>query len=1147
MPATGSTFQDNLILVIDADYQRADAQLKAFENRLNAFSGQVKGVGAAQQDTAAKTDKATKSTEKQAKATEKASRSQEMLGGNMMSTSHSFRRLSGNVSTGNQFLDTFSMRLDRASMFMWRFNIAMIPLQQIEFQFAAITAGIVALEAAAVNTYRHVERMQATFMTMGDSAEDAAGNVEFLLEKAKNLPFTFNEITKAAMAFRTSGLAENREEMDRWLETAADLAAAGTTDQARDISRAAEALVDASTGEIRRLRNTYHVSSEMLRQFSSDTEEAAHALVESKWGGAAERQMETLDGALSHFIDSLTRLGVAWGEHVAGPLKWFLGMGESVVDRMTDMAEAIDGWAGGAAVITATFVPALIVLGTIIVRLGMQLTSFYGAWKIFFADMHNTWEVLALLTQQMNQLVEAEAAAFKQEMALSSATKEHAASRKELTSAMSMQATAQKQLMGGQSMARYESILGAARGGAPGSQQLAIPGLAGVEQLNSTIRQLGFISRETGIPVNMLSNYLKITGKSVTELTAKELDLLAVEAKRVGVLNQETVAVAKSASANEASAAAKQKEAAASAASAASGGKLGAVGRKLSGVLDSATFQMLALTGAMSAAMIVWGRFQGMMEETTEIYSGIASSAGGTAETYETLGLAPKGFAEGVRKQREEDAKRLEEINNLLSRQGDAYVSILERKVREGAEPVGASERKLMPMVEERVKLEDRLTSPVSPPTNERIQSLQREGYYRIGAGGQKLPSELQQQISQLREEEAELAAQQEEGKHVASELYEKRKELATAEMREAKIKAEIFRHYGREEMALQTLEERKQAQARWNEADVALLKDQIAYGKQYTNYLDLRGESEERIIQSYERLADANRILAVRYREQGDSASALNAEIAALNAEQAIQNRLDEKAEEQKKKLEEAEKAYIDRLRDRVALQSARVGRAEFIAPDTGLMSPRVFSEKSREIQAQMQVASAQEDYAKMYELETKMMELQRRRLEMYEEQRSSIIENRYELAQAYEEQKMMSEEQVRFYRNQVISDLQRRIKEEDNVAEKIALQTKLIKMQADETKTDYDNIVRRILGGPDVVEEAISTAQLMMRFGPEDIIAGGIDTSSAVKVVGRSRDTLTIELGRGSINQLKSALSGAAGEAFTRAFIEDLVKRLK
>jgi hypothetical protein len=44
----------------------------------------------------------------------------------------------------------------------------------------------------------------------------------------------------------------------------------------------------------------------------------------------------------------------------------------------------------------------------------------------------------------------------------------------------------------------------------------------------------------------------------------------------------------------------------------------------------------------------------------------------------------------------------------------------------------------------------------------------------------------------------------------------------------------------------------------------------------------------------------------------------------------------------------------------------------------------------------------------------------------------------------------------------------------------------------------------------------------------------------------VGRTRDTLTIELGRGSIDRLRGALSGAGAEAFTRTFINELVKRL-
>ena len=151
------------------------------------------------------------------------------------------------------------------------------------------------------------------------------------------------------MAFRTAGLADTTEEMERWIDAAADMAAAATTDVGHNIATAAEAMVDAVNGEIRRLRNTYHVGSEEMAKFGDDAKEALFALIESKWGGVAEAQMVSLEGKLSNFIDSLTRLGVAFGENLKEPLMLILGLGEKVVDTITAVVTSSweSWWRGG--------------------------------------------------------------------------------------------------------------------------------------------------------------------------------------------------------------------------------------------------------------------------------------------------------------------------------------------------------------------------------------------------------------------------------------------------------------------------------------------------------------------------------------------------------------------------------------------------------------------------------------------------------------------------------------------------------------------------------------------------------------------------------------------------------------------------------
>lgn len=600
MAGYNNTYKDNLILVVSADHKNAMRAISELNDYLattqTAMAATASGVADANTQIAVQEKAVTKTSA----ATKRATAGQQKFNASLMSTSHSFRRMTTNMTTGNTALDTLSMRLDRASMFMWRFNIAMIPLQQIEFQLAAIAGGLIMLEKAAIETYRQAERMRTTFMGMGDGAQEASDKVDFLLQKAKELPFTFSEVTGAAMAFRTSGLASSTEEMERWIDAAADMAAAASTDVGHNIATAAEAMVDAVNGEMRRLRNTYHISSEEMAKFGDDAKTALFALIETKWGGVAEIQMKSLEGAISNFIDSLTRLGVAFGENLKDPLMLFLGMGEKVVDTLTAITKAM-GSVGGGAAIAAALVPIFGILLGRIVMTYIQIQGLKGAYLILTRNVGSLYTVMSKLAEAMNRMAVAEADEISATGVLNSTLIEQIGVRNALSKAIAGQAAATEADAAAQyARARVKfsgpavAGVGYSKGGAtPGSSQMQLPGFgtdkypsfgllknhpmytgsfalpgtapttlpgmsmaAGVGAVGKDATGLAMVmARDLGTPVKLFEKYAQATGRSVEQLTKAEIVSLSETAKRIGILEAEAAATNASTSANAAKAA----------------------------------------------------------------------------------------------------------------------------------------------------------------------------------------------------------------------------------------------------------------------------------------------------------------------------------------------------------------------------------------------------------------------------------------------------------------------------------------------------------------------------------------------------------------------------------------------------------------
>lgn len=1313
MPGYNNTYKDNLILVISADHKGAKNAIAELNDYLMATQKAMAVTAGSTASTTTEIKKQEKAIDNHGRKTSKSTSGQQKFSASIASTSHSFRRLTANMTTGNTALDTLSMRLDRASMFMWRFNIAMIPLQQIEFQLAAIAGGMIMLEKAAVETYRRAERMRTTFIGMGDSASEAEKKVDFLLEKAKELPFTFTEVTNAAMAFRTAGLADTTEEMERWIDAAADMAAAATTDVGHNIATAAEAMVDAVNGEIRRLRNTYHVSSEEMAKFGDDAKEALFALIESKWGGVAEAQMVSLEGKLSNFIDSLTRLGVAFGENLKEPLMLILGLGEKVVDTITAVVKALGSLGGGAAII-GVLIPLLGILVSRIIMTYIQIQGLKGGYKILTRNVGSLYTVMSQLAESMNRLAIAEADEIAATGALNSSLTEQLGIRNALSKAISEQArvtaaearaqysrSAQKfttSAAGGAAYGKGGPLPGASMQGQfpifttpivrPGAQ-LVLPGMgAGGPQIPvgyggrysepgfspgapgaSSFGQLrlpgmgttgiGTVSRDVtglalatakdmGVPVSLFEQYARRTGKAIQELTKAEILLLAETAERVGILETEAVATAASASANKAKAASEQ----------------AVMDNIAKNILLQKKFEQFGFGGIFGGMKGIFkGGVSGLFD--AQNWSNVLTmfqrkfldarlainSTSGAIATF-TAAIMAVGYA--FNKISSEMKNNMEEIDNTVNEhlsnisylESNKQMTAIQAEVaKEELEKLQAEEKVLQQQRHNMALLQTFLFwTPFNIPIdkwmkenekqlmaiedkmanvyNERAKDEAREVVRRGGgyanymgrivggediegaiarmnqfhANGRVVYSWFSKAMQEADAEMKRLQVMEKKGLNVTDELTAATIKYNTMLVQEAKDRRAMAIATKDEQGMLQAEQDMLIALTAIREANIDAIGRELNAADSHMGYLKQMGIYGEEYETTLKEQYNAHKELAAIYKKSGDEAKywqhmlsmaqlsleyntyaidrAIEAQerhIMKLRAERAAQWELYEaelaryklaneraakqsdpakKEQEQIDALERMQSAYERLMDERAALAGALASRTELqSAAEDKALDPAVIAARRRAALAERDAAAARGSEAEVINAENKLLQIEQERVKALEDMNEKRAKNRVDVQDAYyqlstvmREHQMISQRQADAIKNQYINILQDRIRKETDVAERIRMQTELIRLQAKEAENSYDSIIRRIIGGPEAVDQAISLQMMARRFGP-----GPASPMSAFRVVGRNRDTLTIELGPNTADRLRQAVSGAASEAFIRSFIEELVTRLR
>ncbi len=1260
----GEVYRDKLILVVGAEYasgaQNPMKLLSDLERRVEALNKQV-STHANSLFTAAKAaDTNAAAVTRSSVAAGRASRSNRRLGGDLVQTSHSFRRMTASLATGNMALDTLSLRLDKASMFMWRFNIAMIPLQQIEFQLAAITGGMIMLEREAIQVYRQAERMKNTFIGMGDSEEVAAQKIDFLLEKAKTLPFTFDQISSAAMAFMVSGTTKSLSELDRWLNAAADMAAAATTEQGRDIARAAEAMIDAVNGEIRRMRNTYHVSMEEIKSHGDNIREALLKTIDVKWGGVAQKQMATLEGSISNFMDSLTRLGIVIGENLSGPLSTLLGIGTKFVETLTAMAKAL-GSVGTSAVVIATLGGLLGILASRIMITYAQINGLRGAYRILTRDVGNLFTVMAQLAEAMGRQAQMEADMIARTGMLNKLVAQQSSLRRTLVGDILAEASAYEALDAATMKAYLRAPMkfeGAATvmSRPAGVARAAFPG-------KSNLNTSYLANMAAGVPPAVYTEYLNRTKKSLEQLTAAEHALLLEQSKRAGILVEESAATAASTAATKSRAASEEVYAAAAARTVLLQERmaqysLSNIGRSiaraftpvqtgLTGIsgltarlssgfmslrlaMHSAIGASFVLSGAIGAIMFAITSISKQLSDERELIEQHAQGEKSRIDQLEAEGVITKEAAEAARKlnaELEEQGKR--------SQRRLVFINIAKRLLslvtfgaltrtqwyrewgrKELTDVIEASDVVTTPTLSRSIR-EDIKRAPQGARSLAGRRFTLREIQRAIDILPEKSPytevvrpSALRTRIEELEVEIHSMERAQKQYGATAAQLDEldrKRREHAMLVAQEARAQQAVAVYLGREDDLLQAERREIEALNTVRQTEISLLGREQNRLDSYLGYLRQIGGSLEEQVSVLQRLANVHALLAERYRKGGDEArywqerlaavrlieqarlTTADAELAAMDNKitrmqlmgkaawelyqaellrfqlamrrAGLMGKEEEREQAQLEAMQRAQTAYQNYMDERAAVAGAIASREELMyrlrGGETPLLDPRVLAARRAAAYASVQSAAAQHSRSGLLQALNSILEIELERRdaakraaedrEREQEEAKEELRNAqdayYEWSKAALQGKFITQEQADIIKRQYMGILRQRIREEDNLAEKIRLQTELIRIQADEAKRGYDDIIRRIIGGPEAVDEAISMQMLARRFGP----IGLSSTSDSVRVLNRSRNTLTIELSSNTASRLREAVSGAASEAFIRSFIEEIVTRLR
>lgn len=181
------------------------------------------------------------------------------------------------------------------------------------------TLGVARLGSEFFRVNKETELLSARLNTLTGSAEASAAIFSELRDLSTQLPISTNELTDAYVKLRNFGIDASRDSLIAFADTAA---ATG-----RSLDQFVEAIADATTLEFERLKEfgiktrqegdkvkfTFRGITTEVEKSSTEIEKFLVNLSNVNFGGAAEKQINTLAGAVSNLGDSWDRLVLAIG------------------------------------------------------------------------------------------------------------------------------------------------------------------------------------------------------------------------------------------------------------------------------------------------------------------------------------------------------------------------------------------------------------------------------------------------------------------------------------------------------------------------------------------------------------------------------------------------------------------------------------------------------------------------------------------------------------------------------------------------------------------------------------------------------------------------------------------------------------------
>ncbi|MBW2671801.1 MAG: hypothetical protein JRD89_00115 [Deltaproteobacteria bacterium] len=387
--------------------QAAQATQAATQQAIAAITASARRTPAAVQPVAVALDQVRVPARQATDQFEELSR---MLG----QASSSFRRSARTIITGIESLDVLSVRLDRASMMMWRFTMAVIPFRMLAFYLGAFTAGLAGYVRQIVMAAGQLETARKAFEAATGSIQEANEIIEYVRQQAPKIRYTLAQIIEAARILTVAGY-----DVKELLMPMADLAA-GINQAGVDIASAARAFVDAMHGEFRRLKNTFDITKQEVLKFAEGAIDAQGRVVDKaklqygilmaiqeKYGGANQAAMESIAGAWANFSDSMTRLAQAAGQNLVPFFVKLLntaGRFLNVLERLaqTPFTRALITWVPLIGALTTG-------LGTLLALMSMLAIHLQGITAMYRAWLHTGQEAELNLIRAHNQLQQAEA------------------------------------------------------------------------------------------------------------------------------------------------------------------------------------------------------------------------------------------------------------------------------------------------------------------------------------------------------------------------------------------------------------------------------------------------------------------------------------------------------------------------------------------------------------------------------------------------------------------------------------------------------------------------------------------------------------------------------------------------------------------